>query len=190
MARAQGRDLSMSTKQAIEICNFLRNKKLSRAKDILKNVLEKKEAIPFKRFTNGVGHRKGKVGAGRYPMKASKAVLALLESVETNAQTKGLNTSDLQLIHICAHKAHTPSHNGRQRGRTFKRTHVEVIVKESAGKKKETKPKKVESKKTEEKVEVKKEDKPVEKKPELKTESKSDPKPVKEKAAETKEASQ
>ena len=46
MARAVGRDINVSTKQAIEICNFLRNKKLTRAKQILKNVIDHKEAIP------------------------------------------------------------------------------------------------------------------------------------------------
>ncbi|HII72272.1 TPA: 50S ribosomal protein L22 [Candidatus Woesearchaeota archaeon] len=139
MARASGRDLDISTKQAIEICSFLRNKKLQRAKQILKNVMEKKEAIPFKRFTDGLGHKRGNIAAGRFPFKASSRMLKLLESVEANAQSKGLNTSDLEIIHICANIAHRPMHHGRQSRRLFKRTHVEVVVKETAKKEKAAK---------------------------------------------------
>ncbi len=177
MARAMGRDLSISSKQAIEICSYLRNKPLARAKVILQNVIVKKEAIPFRRFTNAVGHRKGPLGAGRYPMKASKAILALLESAETNAQTKGLNTGQLEIVHICAHRAHAPVHYGRQRGRQFKRSHVEVVVKESGAKKKALK--KDEKRSVEPKSEIKKESKPdhkTESKPDHKTESKTVPK--------------
>ncbi len=136
MARAVGRDLDISTKQAIEICNFLRRKRLSRAKQIMRNVIDKKEAIPFKRFTNGLGHKPGKIGAGRYPVKAATRILALLESVETNAQSKGLNTNNLEIIHISANMAHRPMRPGRQSRRMFKRSHVEVVVKETAHDKK------------------------------------------------------
>ncbi len=156
MARVIGKDLSISTKVAIEISSYLRNKKLSRAKDALTNVLKFKEAIPYNRFTDGVGHRPGKLAGGRYPQKASKAILDLLESVEANAQVKGLNTSNLVIIHICAHRAHQPMHQGRQRRRSFKRSHVEVIVKE--GEKKENKQAKKQDKKQDDKS-----SKPVEK---------------------------
>jgi len=152
MARAIGKDLSISTKVAIEVCSFLRGKRLSRAKDIMNNVLSFKEAIPYKRFTDGVGHRPGKMGAGRYPQKAAKAFLDLLGSVEANAQVKGLNTSDLVIVHICANKAHEPMHQGRQRRRALKRSHVEVIVKEGdkAGQK-SSRPTKKDSKKDQDK---------------------------------------
>jgi large subunit ribosomal protein L22 len=141
MARAVGRDVAISTKQAIEISNYLRHRKLIQAKRLLEGVIELKQAIPFKRFTDGLGHKRGKMAAGRYPVKASRAFLKLLESAEANAQTKGLNTSELEIIHICAHKAHCPVHYGRHHGREFKRTHVELVVQETAQKKgkKETK---------------------------------------------------
>lgn len=168
MARAVGKDLSISTKVAIEVSSFLRNKKLSRAKDALNNVLKFKEAIPYKRFTDGVGHRPGKLAAGRYPQKAATAILALLESVEANAQGKGLNTSNLVIIHICAHQAHQPMHQGRQRRRSFKRTHVEVVVKEG-----------------EKKQDAKQTKKPVSEKPIPKTAEPAVPKEVVPKTKET-----
>ncbi len=145
MARALGRDLGISAKQSIEICNYLRKRKLTQAKLLLAEVIVKKRAIPFKRFTNGLGHRSGKLASGRYPIKACTAILKLLELIEANAQTKGLNTNELEIIHICAHKAHSPVHYGRNQGREFKRTHVEVVVQETVAKTKKT----TEKKKTE-----------------------------------------
>jgi len=133
MARAVGRDLGISTKQAIEICNYLRRKPVQRAKTILEEVIALKHPIPFKRFTNGVGHKKGKLDAGRFPQKASKEFLALIQSAEINAQTKGLHTGDLIISHICAHQASRPMHYGR-RQREMKRSHVEVVLSEKAKK--------------------------------------------------------
>jgi large subunit ribosomal protein L22 len=131
MARAVGRDLSISPKVAIEICNYLRHRKLTQAKSILERVMEEKQAIPYRRFTNGPGHRAGKMTTGRYPFNASKAILSLLESVEANAQSKGLNTGELEIAHICAQRAAEPRHYGRSSGRSFKRAHVEVVVMET-----------------------------------------------------------
>jgi large subunit ribosomal protein L22 len=181
--RALGRDLAISSKQAIEICNYLRHRKVAQAKMLLEQVMEQKQALPFKRFTDGLGHKPGKMASGRYPMKASKAFIGLLESVEANAQTKGLNTNELEIIHLCAHRAHSPVHYGRNQGREFKRTHVEIVVQETAGKGKKNEQKK------EVKKEAKAEPKPVEKK-EAKAEAKAEtkeakaePKPVEKKEA-------
>ena len=138
-AKAIGRSLPISTKQSVEICRFLRKKSLEKAKTILENVIVKKTAIPYKRYLHDVGHRPGKMAAGRYPIKSSREILALLNSIEANAQFKGLNTSNLIITHINAHKASTPPHYGRRRRQT-KRTHVEIIVEEKVEKKAEVKP--------------------------------------------------
>ncbi len=144
IAKASGMSLPISTKQSIEVCNFIRNKTLEKAKAILERVLEKKEAIPFKRFGSDTGHKKGPIGAGRYPQKTVKEILKILNSVESNAQVKGLNTDDLKIITIIANKASTPWRFGRKRRRKSKRTHIEIIVKSKEEKlknkvKKETK---------------------------------------------------
>ena len=127
MARATGRDLSLSTKVAIEICNALRGRSVENAKKTLENTISMKIPIPYKRFTNAVGHRKGHMGPGRYPHKASSIILSLLESAEKNAQHKGLNSSSLKVLHICANRASQPSHHGRNRGK-MKRAHLEIVV--------------------------------------------------------------
>ena len=157
IAKAVGRALPISTKQSIEICAFIRRRHLEKAKKKLVDVINKRSAIPFKRFNDNIGHKK-EMAAGSYPEKACSHILKLLEAVEANAQFKGLNTSNLGIIHICAHKAARPWHYGRQRRRKTKRTNVEIIVQEKAEEKKSKEAKKSEApKKAEEKrPEVKK----------------------------------
>ncbi len=132
MARALGRDLSISTKQSIELCKFLKHKSIQTAKSILKQVIEKKRAVPYTRFTGGTAHRKGNMAGGKYPINTANAFLAILEGLEANAQQKGLNTANLKLIHVCAQQASLPHHFGRFRGRKMKRSHVEIVAAEQA----------------------------------------------------------
>lgn len=159
-AKAVGRSLPISTKHSIELTRFLRNKDLQKAKDMVSQIIAKKLPVPFKRFTE-VAHKKGPVASGKFPEKAAVEVLKILNSVEANAQFKGLNTANLVIDHICAHKAAKQLHYGRRRGE-MKRTHIEVVVKEVA--KEEKKDKKA---KAEKKVETKenKTEKAEEKKP-------------------------
>ena len=133
MARAIGMALPISFKQSVEICNFIENKNVSDAKKMLQNVTEKKIAVPFKRYNWDLGHKK-KIGPARYPEKASKEFIKLIENVEANAQFKGLNTSNLIIAHVSAHKAGKTWHFGRQSRRRMKRTNVEIIVEEKAKK--------------------------------------------------------
>ena len=128
-AKAYGNSLDISTKTSINICNMLRGMTSEKALIKLQNVIDYKEAVPFTRFTDGVGHRRGKMASGRFPQKASKAFLALLNSAIANATNKGLS-DDLRIVHVCAHKASSPLHQGRQRRRAMKKTHVEIVLKE------------------------------------------------------------
>ena len=134
MARAIGKSLPVSFKQSIEICNYIRNKKLNTAKKWLNEVAAGKRAVPFRRFIMDMGH-KAKIGPGRFPAKTSSEILNLIDQVEANAQFKGLNTSNLTIIHINANKGATISRSGRKRGMKAKRTNIEIVVKESAEKK-------------------------------------------------------
>ena len=141
IAKALGRDLPISKKHSVEICRWIRKKKLEKAKLMLNKVLEKEIAVPYKRHISDLGHKKGAKGPGRYPIKACKEILKLLESAETNAQFKGMNTGNLIIEHINAQQASRPWHFGRQRRRKMKRAHVEIILKESRKGKKEEKKK-------------------------------------------------
>ncbi len=134
IVKVGGADLSISHKQAIEMCSFIKNMTIEKARNLLEKVITKDFAIPFKRFTEGAGHKKG-IGSGKYPVTTAKQFLKLLNSLEANAQNKGLGT-DLVIIHACAKKASRPAKQGRQRGQEAKRTHVELVAKETEQKKK------------------------------------------------------
>lgn len=126
-AKIKGLDLPISTKHSIEIANFIKYKPLNRARSQLNLVLEKRLAIPLKKYHKDRGHRKGAIGPGFFPEKATKEILKLLKSLEGNAQNAGLATGALILNKIIVNKAHSPSHGGRNRGK-LKRTHIEIEV--------------------------------------------------------------
>jgi large subunit ribosomal protein L22 len=127
-AKAVGRFLPISTKKAIEICNMIRGKKADTAAKMLQEVVDKKRAVPIKKFARGgTGHRKG-MGPGRYPEKACKNILAVLKSATANAQAKGMG--HLVIKGINAQRAAKAWHYGRQRRRKMKRTHVEIVLTE------------------------------------------------------------
>ena len=199
-ASAVGRTLPISTKQSIEICTFIRGKKLDQAKAMLDRALNETYPIPFKRFTDGVGHRKGNLTSGRYPKNACTAVLSLLNSAQANAQFKGLSSSDLVVSHISAQKGSNTWKYGRRR-RKAKNTTVEVVLSERVDTKKAKSKSadKPEQEKKEGKVaetpkaETKKEEKTAEKKEEPKkaeekkpkTEGKKEEKPPESKKSES-----
>ena len=142
-ACAFGRSLPISTKASVEICRALREKTVTQAKEYLLKVMEQKAVVPFLRYKHNVGHRKGPYAAGRYPGKASKHILEILESAAANATNKGFARGDLVIKHISAHKGPKVMHFGRHRGKA-KRTHVQVVLTErkGAGEKKDKKAKK------------------------------------------------
>lgn len=181
-AAAVGRSLPISTKQAIEICAFIRERKLEMAKKLLTGVLNEKTAIPFKRFTDGIGHKKGKMAGGRYPKKACAEILKMLNSAQANAQFKGLSSADLVIRHINAQRAAKAWHYGRRRTQA-KRTTVEIVLteaeetgkkKEKAAEEKKEAPKKEEAKTEEKKVVEEKKEEPQ--KAEGKSQSQEKPK--------------
>ena len=175
-ARAVGLLMPISTKQSIEICKLIRGKNIQKAKKILNEAIDMKKPIPYTRFTDGAGHKHG-IGPGKYPVKACREILKLVNLVEANAQHKGLDTSSLEIIHICAKKGPKSWHYGRQSRIAMKRTHVEIVVEEKEVKKKETKK---EAKKAETKKELVKEEesKPIKKQEEKKETKKEEKKNV------------
>ncbi|MDR3223046.1 MAG: 50S ribosomal protein L22 [Methanobrevibacter sp.] len=136
-ACAMAKTLKISPKHSVEICREIRGMKLSKAKDYLVDVIEMKKAIPFKRHNKKVGHRKGLKGwpTGRYPVKASKSILDVLESAEANAEYKGLNTENLFIEHISSHRGiiirgFIPRAFGRSTPFNTPTTHIQVVVME------------------------------------------------------------
>jgi large subunit ribosomal protein L22 len=103
--KASAREVRVSHKHAREICKTIKGMMLTQAKQYLKDVIAKKRPVPYTRFRKKVGHQHGLVRAfaGRYPVKASKAILKLLDGAESNGEYKGLDTERLRIIHASAY---------------------------------------------------------------------------------------
>lgn len=137
MARAALVDSPISTKTSIEIANYLRGRQTSQAKMLLEQSIGLKKAIPYKRFTNGPGHKRGRMASGRYSVKACEAFIGLIKSAESNAHDKGLNTKSLVIKRLVVQKAASPWHYGRRSRIRMKRSHVEIVLEEKEPKAKE-----------------------------------------------------
>jgi len=134
-AKVIGKNLQISVKHSVEIGKFIKNRKIASAKNLLSRVIEKKVAVPFNRYNRDTGHKAG-IAAGQYPIKASWAILKLLNGVEKNAIAKGLDASKLVVSFFSANKGGLVWHYGRKRGRKMKNTHIEIRVKEKEEQKK------------------------------------------------------
>ncbi len=128
-AKLNVRNLSISTKHAVEICRFIRNKSLTKAKALLLTVINKKSAVPYRKHNKKVAHKPG-MASGKYPVKASNQILKLLNSVEANAEDLGLDTKSLVISEIKANKGAQQFHFGRKRRRRMKRTNLQIVVRE------------------------------------------------------------
>lgn len=82
---------------------------LRRAQRFLKNVVDQKECVPFRRFNSGVGRcaqaKQWGTSIGRWPKKSADFLLQLLKNAEANADYKGLNTEMLIIDHIQVNRA-------------------------------------------------------------------------------------
>ncbi|MGV8171075.1 MAG: 50S ribosomal protein L22 [Candidatus Woesearchaeota archaeon] len=132
IAKAVGRNLDISPKQATEICKYVRGKPLNKAKMLLQQAIDMKRAVPFTRFTNGLGHKPG-MSAGRYNPKACSQILKILKSAEANAKNRGYNSADLKVVHLSMQIGARNSHYGRQRKSIFKNSNIEVVLQEVKG---------------------------------------------------------
>ncbi len=137
MARASGRDLRISWKKAVEVCRFIKGKKLSQAKELLEKVLKKEVMIPFTRFRRKRAHHGSINGhpCGGYPIRVVREVLKILKNVEANAEYKGLDVDRLVIVHAAAHKGpvirkYIPRAFGRSTPFFQQLVHIEIAVKE------------------------------------------------------------
>jgi ribosomal protein L22 len=116
-AIARGRNLRISTKDSIILCERIRGLRLEKAKNFLKNLIDKKASINGKYYTN-----------------TAKQILQLLEQAEANARIKNLNIDKLFVQSAKADKGIKILRYGRiglKRGRGFRRgksTHVEITL--------------------------------------------------------------
>lgn len=91
-AKARGTHLRIHFKHCREIGKAIQGRTVGKAKAYLEDVLQFKEAIPFTKYTGGIGrHAIGKkykapgdkVG---WPLKATRTFIDLLRNIESNAE--------------------------------------------------------------------------------------------------------
>ncbi|OQR92834.1 60S ribosomal protein L17-2 [Thraustotheca clavata] len=146
-AKSRGSHLRVHFKHCREVCHTIKGL------PFLDAVLEKKAAVPFTKFTGGVGrHAQGKIlnapgDKCRWPQKATKIILDLVKNAEANAEAKGLDVEKLYIAHTQANAAI------KQRRRTYRAhgrigpymsnpAHIELILtekKENVAKAQDTK---------------------------------------------------
>jgi large subunit ribosomal protein L22 len=136
-AKASGREARVSHKNAREVCRTIKGMTLANAKAYLKDVIDKKKAVPIRRFKKKAGHRHGleKAFAGKYPIKTAKKVLNVIEAAEANAENKGLDVDRLRIFHAAAYpgikiKRFTPRAHGRSSPKYETLTHIEIVLDE------------------------------------------------------------
>lgn len=129
-ATVVGRGLGISTKMSIEICSNIKGMKLESAKKLLEDISNQKRALKVRRFNFDLGHKKGRTGPGRYPVKASETFLKLLNTLEANAENKGMNTN-LIITFAKADRADRRLRYGRKGRMKMKNTHVEIRAQET-----------------------------------------------------------
>ncbi|KAF0991350.1 hypothetical protein HZS_4768 [Henneguya salminicola] len=98
-------------KNTRETAHAIKGMHLKKAEEYLKNVIVKKDIVPFKRYNGGVGRKslckKHKCSQGRFPEKSCKFILTLLKNAENNADVKGLDIDRLVISHIQVNQAPT-----------------------------------------------------------------------------------
>jgi len=137
--KASGREVRVSHKSAREVCKTIKGMMLTQAKQYLRDVMTKKKAVPFKRFKKKAGHRHGleRAYAGKYPIKAAKHILKVLEGAEANAEYKGLDAERLRIIHASTCpgmkvKRSIPRAHGRTSPKFQTLCHIEIALEEKA----------------------------------------------------------
>ena len=138
IATLNGKSLQISTKMSVEICNLIRGRSIPYATRLMQDVVDMRRPIPIKRFNADLAHKPG-MASGRYPVNAAKVFLKLLNSVEANAENKGLNVNSLIISFAKADKGEARWRYGRKGETKMKNTHVQLCVEEKATEVKEVK---------------------------------------------------
>jgi len=139
----------MHVKHCFEVCRAIKNKTAGEAIAFLNQVLKidsnradvrrKAAAVPFRLGSGNkrkcrsgpsmVGHRKGGIGPGRFPVKASREIIKVIESAMENAryQYEDIDAEEMLITHIAAHRGRIrKGWIPRARGRATPSNHYQV----------------------------------------------------------------
>jgi len=117
----------------------IKGMQLKKARTYLEAVLNHKRAIPFRRFTGGIGRKAQakpfRAAQCRWPKKSCEYLLSLLQNAESNAETKELSVNKLVITHIQVNRApkmrrRTYRAHGRINPYMSSPSHIELILTE------------------------------------------------------------
>jgi len=139
-AKAMLRERHMSHKHSKAIAREIKGMTAAEAVEYLESVIDGERSVPFRSHNSGVGHRKDIDGwdAGRYPNKASKAFLDLLENATSNAEHQGFDGDSMTVMHVAAHKVgesqgRKPRAFGRASQWNTPQVDVELVLEQQEG---------------------------------------------------------
>eukprot|EP01123_Difflugia_compressa_P004717 TRINITY_DN161_c0_g1_i6.p1 TRINITY_DN161_c0_g1~~TRINITY_DN161_c0_g1_i6.p1 ORF type:complete len:188 (+),score=31.03 TRINITY_DN161_c0_g1_i6:160-723(+) len=138
---AKGSNLRVHFKNTRETAQAIKGMKLRKAQKYLKDVMEKKQAVPFRRYNGGIGRKaQGKMhpchnGQAGWPKKSAEFLLNLLKNAEANAEVKGLDLDLLKIVHVQVNRApkmrrRTYRAHGRIGPYMTSPSHIELILTE------------------------------------------------------------
>lgn len=117
-AVVNARDVPLSKKHCMALCNLIRGGKIEKAIHDLREVMNMKRAVPMK---GEIPHRKGNIMSGRYPVKAAGHFVKLLNQLSANATNNDVDLEEA-IIECIANQASRPYK--RFGTMKFKRSHV------------------------------------------------------------------
>ncbi|MHA2308690.1 MAG: 50S ribosomal protein L22 [Candidatus Heimdallarchaeaceae archaeon] len=134
-AKASARDVGISRKASREICRAIKGMTIHQSVEFLEAVIEKKVAVPYRRFKRNVGHKSNVVGwtGGRYPEKAAKEILKVIRNLENNAENNQLQLDRCRIVHASTlqgtkQKAIFYRAQGRSSPKVREFVHIELIA--------------------------------------------------------------
>jgi len=124
VAFARGVSLHISPKQAIAVCAMIKGVMVDAAIDQLAEVIAGKRPVPM--TAREVPHQKGKgISGARYPKYAAEEILRIVQQAKANAVVNGIENAVITLAK--ADRSSAPFKSG---GRTAKRAHVRIEVRD------------------------------------------------------------
>ncbi len=133
-AKAYGKELQVSPKESMEVCNMVKDKDVDEAIDTLEKVIAEEKAVPYRIHDKQVSHQKG-VGSGGFPKKACRKIKSKIEECRSNAEDKGLDSENMIIKVLAANQGspvegRRPRAMGRSTPHDTKTTNLEVILEE------------------------------------------------------------
>ncbi|MEC8874146.1 MAG: 50S ribosomal protein L22 [Candidatus Thermoplasmatota archaeon] len=136
LVTARAVNLDCHHKHCYHIAKAISGMNAEAAVEYLEGVLEKRHAIPYQRRSRKgrggntmAGHRKGKMGPGKYPNKSSKEFIKLINSAMDNARQRydTIDPEDMVITHVAAHRGQVATNwRPRAMGRATPSNHYQV----------------------------------------------------------------